>query len=63
MDQILALYLDFEGVKNIHVLYVLIWGFARRWRFLTGVWLLDLSIYSLVFYTLMFHVLDDAKNI
>ena len=41
--QILALYLDFEGAKNIHVLYVLIWGFGGHWRFLTGVWQLDLD--------------------
>ena len=37
MIQILALYLDFEGAKNIHVLEVLIWGFGGRWRFLTEV--------------------------
>merc|ERR1712082_419126 len=41
MIQILALYLDFEGAKNIHVLYVLIWGFGGRWRFLMGVWHFD----------------------
>ena len=40
--QILALYLDFEGAKIIHVLKVLIWDFGGRWRFLTGVWHLDL---------------------
>ena len=28
MIQILALYLDFDGAKNIHVLQVLIWGFG-----------------------------------
>ena len=28
MIQILALYLDFEGAKNIHVLNVLFWGFG-----------------------------------
>ena len=33
----MALYLDFEGEKNIHVLKVLIWGFGVHWRFLTGV--------------------------
>merc|ERR1711954_441771 len=44
MIQILALYLYFEGAKNIHVLYVLIWCFGRRWRFLTGVWHLDLDL-------------------
>ena len=35
--QIFALYLDFEGAKNIHVLQVLIWGFGGCWRFLTGI--------------------------
>merc|ERR1712112_451435 len=44
MIRILALYLDFEGAKNIHVLYVLIWGFRGHWRFLTGVWHLDLEL-------------------
>ena len=44
MIQILALYLDFEGAKNIHVLKVLIWGFGGRWRILTGVWHLDLDL-------------------
>ena len=34
--QILALYLDFEGAKNIHVLQVMIWSFGGCWRFLTG---------------------------
>ena len=43
MIQILALYLDFEGAKNIHVLYVLIWGFEGWWRFLSWVWHLDLD--------------------
>ena len=44
MIRILALYLDFEGAKNIHVLQVLIWGFGGCWRFLTGVWHLDLDM-------------------
>ena len=44
MIRILALYLDFEGAKNIHVLYVLIWEFGGCWRFLTGVWHLDLDL-------------------
>ena len=35
--KILALYLDFEGAKNIHVLQVLIFGFGGCSRFLTGV--------------------------
>ena len=44
MIQILAIYLEFEGAKNIHVLQVLIWGFGGCWRFLTGVWHLDLDL-------------------
>ena len=44
MIQILALYLDFEGAKNIHVLYVLIWGFGGPWSLLAGVWKLDLDL-------------------
>ena len=41
MLQMLALYLDFEGAKNIHVLSVVIGGFGECWKFLTGVWHLD----------------------
>ena len=41
MIQILALNLNFEGAKNIHVLHVLILGCGGRWRFLAGVWHLD----------------------
>ena len=44
MIPILALYLDFEGAKNIHVLLVLIWDFGGCWSFLTGVWHLDFNI-------------------
>ena len=44
MIQILALSLDFEGAKNIQVLEVLISGFGGCWRFLTGVWHLDLDL-------------------
>ena len=44
MIQILVLFLDFEGAKNIHVLKVLIWGFVGCWRFLTGVWHPDLDL-------------------
>ena len=44
MFQILGLYLDFEGAKNIHVLQVLIWGFGGCWRFLTVVWQLGLDL-------------------
>ena len=40
----MALYLEIEGAKNIHVLNVLIWGFGGGWRFLTGVWQLDLDL-------------------
>ena len=70
MIQILALYLDVEGAKNIHVLQVIIWGFGGRWRFLTGVWYFDLVlIWSLVFYIPMIRILalyldfEGAKNI
>ena len=42
--QILALYLDFDGAKIIHVLLILILGFSEGWRFLTGVWHLDLDL-------------------
>ena len=70
MFPILSLYLDFEGAKNIHVLYVLIWGFGACWRFLIGVWHLDLDlIWSLVFDILMLRILalyldfEGAKNI
>merc|ERR1711954_110699 len=35
--QIVTVYLDFEGAKNIHVLQILIWGFVGHWRFLIGV--------------------------
>ena len=44
MIKILALYLDFEGAKNIHVLWVHIWGFGGCVRFLTRVWNLNLDI-------------------
>ena len=44
MFQILALYLDFEGGKNIHVLNVLIWVFRGSWMFLNGVWHVDLDL-------------------
>ena len=41
--QILALYLDFEGAKIIHVPKVLTWDFGGCWWFLTGVWDHDLN--------------------
>ena len=44
MIKILALNFDFEGAKNINVLEVFIWGFGGRWKFLTGVWHLDLDL-------------------
>ena len=54
----MALYLDFEDVKNIHVLSVLIWGFRGHWRFLTGVGILILIwIWSLVFDIPMIQIL------
>ena len=42
--RVLALYLYFEGAKNIHVLEILIWGFCGGWRFLTRIWRLDLDL-------------------
>ena len=42
--QIWALDHEFEGLKNIHVLQVLIWGFGERWRFLTGIWHPDIDL-------------------
>ena len=58
MFERLALYLYFEVEKNIHVLKVLIWGFGGHWRFLTGVWHLDLVwIWSLVFDIPMIQIL------
>ena len=45
MIWILALYLDFEGANNIHVLYALVWGFEGCWNFLNGVWYLDFDFY------------------
>ena len=44
MIQNLALYLDFEGAKNIHVLKVLVSRFGGCWMFLTEVWYLDLGL-------------------
>ena len=44
MIQIMALHLNYEGAKNIYVLKVLIWGFGGCWRFLAGVWHLDLDL-------------------
>ena len=44
MVPILDLYLEFEGAKNSNVLQVLIWGSGGYWRFLIGVWHLDLGL-------------------
>ena len=41
--QNLALYLNFNSAKNIHILWVLVLSFGGCWRFLTGVWHLDLD--------------------
>ena len=70
MIQILALYHDFEGAKNIHVLTVLIWGLRGYGIFWTGVWDLDLDL-DMVTGLCCTHVLiwvlylhfDGAKNI
>ena len=50
MIRILALFLDFEGSKNIHVLQVIIWGFGGRWRYLTGEKHLDLDLDTVTFF-------------
>ena len=55
MFRILALYLDFEGAKNLPVLKVLIQGFGGCWRFQTEVWHLDLDFYR-VFDTPIFWI-------
>ena len=44
MLRIMALYLDYEGAKNINVLYILILGYEGYWRLLTGVQHLDLDL-------------------
>ena len=44
MLRISAVYLDFEGAKNIHVLFALIWNFGGCWGFLTEVWHLDINL-------------------
>ena len=41
MIQILALYFDFEGAKNIHGVKILIWGFGGHLRFMIWVWYLE----------------------
>ena len=44
MFYIFALYLDFEGAKDILVLKVLILGFRGHWRVLTKVWYINLGL-------------------
>ena len=39
-----GLYLDFEGAKTTHVLYVPVWDFGGCWNFLTEVWHIDLYL-------------------
>ena len=53
MIGILALYLDLEGARNIHVLKVLIRGIGGCLRFLTGVQHLDpeLDMVTCLWYT------------
>ena len=53
----MALYLDFVGAKNIHVLKVLIWGFGGLWRFLTGLLHSD-SDFDMVTGFLFTHILN-----
>ena len=58
MFQILALYLNYEGAKNIHILKVLIWGFGGRWSFLTLAQHLDpdLDMVTCLWYTYVLNV-------
>ena len=70
MIQILALFPDFEGVKNIHAFQVLIWGFGGHWRLLTGVWHLNLDLdmvtglwYSICQIFALYLDFEGAKNI
>ena len=56
--KILALYLHFEGAKNIQGLYLLIWGFCGGWRVLAGVLHLGLDMVMVTgFYTPIFQIL------
>ena len=68
--RILALYLDFAGAKNIHILNVMSWGFCGNWRFLTGVWhlYLDSDMVTCLCYTYILNLalyldFEGAKNI
>ena len=53
--QTLALYLDFEGAKNILVFFSLDQSFGGCWIFLIGVWYLhlDLNMFTGIWYTLV----------
>ena len=44
MFRIWHFYFDFEGVKNINVLQVLISGFECCWKFLIRLWHFDLDL-------------------
>ena len=46
---IFGLYPDFKGAEDICVLEI--WGFGGCWRFLTGVWDLDLDMVTGLWYT------------
>ena len=65
---IVALYLDYEGTKDIHVLKVLIWGFGGFWGFLTEVRDFDLNNVTSLSDTnsrklALYIDFEDAKNI
>ena len=70
MIEILALYLDFEGAKNIHVLKSSFRALEDAGNLLLGIGILILIWrWSLVFYTTMIQIMalyldfDGAKNI
>ena len=61
--RILALYLDFEGAKNIHVLSVWIYVFLGCWKFLTWMSILIMIwILPLVFDTPMFYLDTEGEK-
>ena len=62
--KILALYLHFEGAKNIQGLYVLIWVFCGGWRVLAGVLHLGLDMVMVTgFYTPRIQILALHLNV
>ena len=69
MFQILALYLDFDGAENINFPLVQIQSFGGCWRFLIGVFHLDLELDMIagLWYSHVFRFcsldFDGAKNI